>query len=563
MGAHPGYAFVRALLSSAVKVFFRQIDIVGTMRIPKSGPVIFVANHNNQFVDPMLLYMTIPRVVRFLIAAKSLQRPVIGWFARMAAAIGVERAQDLARKGQGTVSAEAQATTVRGEGSSFLKELKLGSKIKVGDLELAVQSVESDISCTVAACPEALDGAAYKILPRIDQNVMYSQVDEALKSGDCIGIFPEGGSHDQAQLIDLKPGVAIMALGAMNAGAGQVMIVPCGLNYFDAYRFRSRVVVEFAEPFGVPLELAELYRTDKRLAVQKLMAMVHDAMQASTPGASNYEELQALITMRALYKPRGKVLSPEDTLKLTKFFAIARRKLVNDDRMTKVIHLTQDYNELLKATGLSDRDVRLSLAPDSGLAWRTISAGLQLVLLAPLSVATVVLGLPVSVTTKVMAMREKAKALKASTVKVKALDVVASYKILVSFVLVPVYNMFLSVMAVILTKSPWASLMVYYFLIIPFLFWLGILACDHSVRAFRRCRSTLLFVGCRATAAILKKGLVERRSALQKLVRDLVEELGPKGLGDEDSPSQRIIHLWELEKAYEAGVDLTAPLLPK
>lgn len=44
---------------------------------------------------------------------------------------------------------------------------------------------------------------------------MYDKVWEALNNEDCIGIFPEGGSHDRTDLLPLKAGVCIMALGMM------------------------------------------------------------------------------------------------------------------------------------------------------------------------------------------------------------------------------------------------------------------------------------------------------------------------------------------------------------
>jgi glycerol-3-phosphate O-acyltransferase/dihydroxyacetone phosphate acyltransferase len=44
---------------------------------------------------------------------------------------------------------------------------------------------------------------------------MFASVWEALKNKDCIGIFPEGGSHDRHELLPLKAGICIMALGAM------------------------------------------------------------------------------------------------------------------------------------------------------------------------------------------------------------------------------------------------------------------------------------------------------------------------------------------------------------
>jgi glycerol-3-phosphate O-acyltransferase/dihydroxyacetone phosphate acyltransferase len=44
---------------------------------------------------------------------------------------------------------------------------------------------------------------------------MYEHVWTALNNNDCVCIFPEGGSHDRMELLPLKAGICIMALGAM------------------------------------------------------------------------------------------------------------------------------------------------------------------------------------------------------------------------------------------------------------------------------------------------------------------------------------------------------------
>jgi hypothetical protein len=53
-------------------------------------------------------------------------------------------------------------------------------------------------------------------------------------------LFPEGGSHDRTELLPLKAGFAIMALGTVAAHPGApLFIVPTGLYYFRAHAFRS------------------------------------------------------------------------------------------------------------------------------------------------------------------------------------------------------------------------------------------------------------------------------------------------------------------------------------
>jgi glycerol-3-phosphate O-acyltransferase/dihydroxyacetone phosphate acyltransferase len=61
-----------------------------------------------------------------------------------------------------------------------------------------------------------------------------------LRPGKCIGIFPEGGSHDRTDMLPLKAGVTIMALGAMAANPSlEITIVPVGLSYYRAHRCAS------------------------------------------------------------------------------------------------------------------------------------------------------------------------------------------------------------------------------------------------------------------------------------------------------------------------------------
>jgi glycerol-3-phosphate O-acyltransferase / dihydroxyacetone phosphate acyltransferase len=44
---------------------------------------------------------------------------------------------------------------------------------------------------------------------------MYELVWASLNKEECIGIFPEGGSHDNTYLLNLKAGICIMAMGAV------------------------------------------------------------------------------------------------------------------------------------------------------------------------------------------------------------------------------------------------------------------------------------------------------------------------------------------------------------
>jgi hypothetical protein len=45
---------------------------------------------------------------------------------------------------------------------------------------------------------------SFKCQPRVTQSRVFKYCHEALGQGDCIGIFPEGGSHDRSHLIPIK-----------------------------------------------------------------------------------------------------------------------------------------------------------------------------------------------------------------------------------------------------------------------------------------------------------------------------------------------------------------------
>lgn len=60
------YRLFKFLFNLTVKGYFRSIYIKGQEHIPKSGPVIFVANHTSAFMDPIVLGVYVPRELYFL-----------------------------------------------------------------------------------------------------------------------------------------------------------------------------------------------------------------------------------------------------------------------------------------------------------------------------------------------------------------------------------------------------------------------------------------------------------------------------------------------------------------
>jgi len=103
---------------------------LGKHNIPQKGPVIFCGNHQNQFVDGCVLFSVAQRDARFMVAAKSMRRPIIGQLFQAGNAIPVERAQDQAKTGKGKIRFEDELNVI-GIETDFLKLFKVGDTIKV------------------------------------------------------------------------------------------------------------------------------------------------------------------------------------------------------------------------------------------------------------------------------------------------------------------------------------------------------------------------------------------------------------------------------------------------
>ncbi len=76
----------------ATRAYYR-LSTAGA-RLPESGPVLIVANHNNSLMDPALVAATAARDVRFLAKAPLFSHPLIGWLIRGVGSVPVYRQAD-------------------------------------------------------------------------------------------------------------------------------------------------------------------------------------------------------------------------------------------------------------------------------------------------------------------------------------------------------------------------------------------------------------------------------------------------------------------------------------
>ena len=124
----------------------------------------------------------------------------------------------------------------------------------------------------------------------------------ALVKGRAITIFPEGRSHSEPMLAELKTGTARIALGAAREGA-PVRIVPVGFTYGEKSAFRSAVLIEV----GPAIEVAPFLKLEaegagsEKEAVRQLTERIAAGLKAVTVNMEKWEDLPLIQMAEQLY----------------------------------------------------------------------------------------------------------------------------------------------------------------------------------------------------------------------------------------------------------------------
>ncbi len=187
------YRTIRWLCREICETWFREHDIVDEEWIPEEGGVLYAAWHPGSLIDPLLMLSTLPGQLTFVAKHTLFAVPVLGQFMRAAGAKPAYRASDMGADGDA------------------------GSKGNSGMIE------------TLA--------------------------DILVEQGRC-AIYPEGISHLMSRPQKTKTGPARIMLLAIRqaraAGVDEPRMVPVGLHYSDANRFRERALVTVHPPMEMP-----------------------------------------------------------------------------------------------------------------------------------------------------------------------------------------------------------------------------------------------------------------------------------------------------------------------
>eukprot|EP00501_MAST-03F_sp_TOSAG23-6_P000612 GSMAST32.ASY1.ANO1.633.1 assembled CDS len=519
------------LLAFIAEIFFRDLVSHGEFKVPEKGPLILVcAPHANQFIDPVVATTKLKRRdIRFIAAASSLRKPYIGHLMSGLNPISVERPQDLSVTGAGRVT----IGRISDEKESFL--FKSGYTILLTDEPYSKKSsrvlkVVSNSHLILQSPLELPHGlptsfetlsvppSSYKMIPRVNNQDMYTSVFDCLDAGGAVGVFPEGGSHDQSRLLPLKAGVSLMALGALARNKNlPLRIIPVGLNYYKGHRFHGSVFVEYGDPIIVSPHLVDNYIAGgalKRVACTELLDRIKLGLSMVTFQAPDAETLEFFRGVRRMYA-EGCTQGMVNDTSTRHAIASGYSSLKSHPRVLLLRKHIEQYNLLKKNYGIPDHKIAsvqqmINNSKGDRTLWSVGKVYQRLAVRVPMLIIWLI---------AVVSGWQQRKALKKSRVKIEARDVVATWKVIVGMVFIPMQHIIYTVLCWYYLAEVYA---VIYFFFSPFLALIGIQVSEIGFRLFFSVRALFMAALTRGTGG----KLIKMRAMLQKEVVSVVDELG-------------------------------------
>ena len=207
---------IRKIVRRFIRIYYPVIHVTHPERLPKEGATLYIANHSNSLIDPVVIGITANRPVRFLAKAPLFKVPVLGTVTKAIGMIPAYRGQD--DKSSSSVRRNVESLNVAGE--NLAKSLPMG------------------------IFPEG-------------------------KSHDLVHMeqVKTGAARIAQRAVELS------------GGNMPVWVVPLGLNFEDKTRFRSRIWVSVAEAVDASAWFKE-HEGNEKQAMRELTNMLDERLKS-------------------------------------------------------------------------------------------------------------------------------------------------------------------------------------------------------------------------------------------------------------------------------------------
>ena len=289
--------FVRFLFLSLVRLFYPKMEVTGRQNLPADGPIIFVLNHPNGLVDPLVLMAGLNRTVSFWAKSTLFGNPVGKLLMDAFNAQPIFRQMDEGKRGgpQGDAKAHNEET--------------------------------------------------------------FAQCRKMLQHGGAMALFPEGTTHSESHLLPMRTGAARIALSteAEANGSAGVQIVPVGLWYQSKTHFRTSVLLVVGQPFTVT-EYGNSYATTQNKTVHEVTHKIEHSLDKVVLQAENADLLAAVPVLAAWVAPHGQAQSlPEQRAWSGKLLAAYEQlKETDPDRLEQINRDARQYADTLHSLGVDN-----------------------------------------------------------------------------------------------------------------------------------------------------------------------------------------------------------------
>lgn len=231
------YRLLRWITHVALRWFYRDVEVSGLERVPRSGPVLVAVNHPNALVDALVVGDLLPRELVLTAKATLFEHPVLRALFRWVKIVPLRRVSDEAKR-------------------------------------------------NAAALPD---------VARNEQ--AFRAILDALAAGEAVLIFPEGKSHSEPSLAPLRTGLARIALQARDErGVAGIRLVPLGLTFERKWNPRTRIFVHVGEPIALDAWRAPSGSNP----VDALTADVDAALRAATLNFRSADEAERVLQLSRL-----------------------------------------------------------------------------------------------------------------------------------------------------------------------------------------------------------------------------------------------------------------------
>ncbi len=304
-----------------IGVYFREIEVAGNIPSSDVGGRVFVANHTNGIVDPILILTTAPPRIAPVAKSTLWKTPGLRWLLDQAGAVPITRRRDDPTKAQG-----------------------------------ANESVFDKIAAAISA----------------KKNIL---------------IFPEGTSHNEPKLIEVKSGAARMIARAKEQGARGLTFQSVALEFDERDTFRSRCLLVY----GPVRDVDEMGLEGDELVAAITERLRDDLSELLVEGATWPERVLIARVAEMLVNDLGDK-SLERWNSIGRQVEAARKALGDADEATvkEVSDVVTRYYERLLEEGLADEQLATGAVPgktntvaDAALLFSLPLAALGAVLYAP------------------------------------------------------------------------------------------------------------------------------------------------------------------------------------